>query len=125
MKKKIIFFILLILLISYLFLGKYFNIYIECPFNKITGLYCPRCGITRMFYSILQLDFYQAFRYNPLLFISLPIFMFFVIDAIFTKKRALYLRLSNKLLYLIICIFIVYGVLRNISIFSFLAACTV
>ena len=53
---------------------------IPCPFHFITGLYCPGCGITRMIKSILKLDFYQAFRYNQLLFILLPFFIIIIID---------------------------------------------
>lgn len=122
MKKKItITIIFLILLISYLYLGNNLNIYINCPIKEITGLYCPGCGITRMLQAILQLNFYQAFRYNPLLFISLPFFIFFTIEGIITKKDPLYNKIPNKILITIIIIFIIYGILRNLPLFDFLA----
>lgn len=122
MKKKItITIIFLILLISYLYLGNKLNIYINCPIKEITGLYCPGCGITRMLQAILQLNFYQAFRYNPLLFISLPFFIFFTIEGIITKKEPLYNKIPNKILITIIIIFIIYGILRNLPLFDFLA----
>lgn len=122
MKKKItITIIFLILLISYLYLGNKLNIYINCPIKEITGLYCPGCGITRMLQAILQLNFYQAFRYNPLLFISLPFFIFFTIEGIITKKDPLYNKIPNKILITIIIIFIIYGILRNLPLFDFLA----
>lgn len=122
MKKKItITIIFLILLISYLYLGNKLNIYINCPIKEITGLYCPGCGITRMLQAILQLNFYQAFRYNPLLFISLPFFIFFTIEGIITKKDPLYNKIPNKILITIIIIFIIYGMLRNLPLFDFLA----
>ena len=105
MKKKItITIIFLILLISYLYLGNKLNVYINCPIKEITGLYCPGCGITRMLQAILQLNFYQAFRYNPLLFISLPFFIFFTIEGIITKKDPLYNKIPNKILITIIII---------------------
>lgn len=44
-----------------------------CWFRKKLGLYCPGCGGTRMVQSILKLDFYQAFRYNPLVFVLLAL----------------------------------------------------
>lgn len=122
MKKKItITIIFLILLISYLYLGNKLNVYINCPIKEITGLYCPGCGITRMLQAILQLNFYQAFRYNPLLFISLPFFIFFTIEGIITKKDPLYNKIPNKILITIIKIFIIYGILRNLPLFDFLA----
>lgn len=122
MKKKItITIIFLILLISYLYLGNKLNVYINCPIKEITGLYCPGCGITRMLQAILQLNFYQAFRYNPLLFISLPFFIFFTIEGIITKKDPLYNKIPNKTLITIIIIFIIYGILRNLPLFDFLA----
>ncbi|MDY2908306.1 MAG: DUF2752 domain-containing protein [Candidatus Faecimonas sp.] len=122
MKKKItITIIFLILLISYLYLGNKLNVYINCPIKEITGLYCPGCGITRMLQAILQLNFYQAFRYNPLLFISLPFFIFFTIEGIITKKDPLYNKIPNKILITIIIIFIIYGMLRNLPLFDFLA----
>lgn len=122
MKKKItITIILLISLIAYLLLGNYFHIYIHCPIKAITGLYCPGCGITRMLLSIIQLDFYQAFRYNPLLFITLPIFIIFFLNALITKREPLYNKISNKVWTIIIIIFIAYGILRNIPFFDYLA----
>ena len=122
MKKKIIIAILLlILLIIYLLLGNYLHLYIDCPIKKITGLYCPGCGITRMFLSLLKLDFYQAFRYNPLLFITLPVFLFFIGNAILTKKTPLYNKVPDKIWIVVIVLFIGYGVLRNIPFFDFLA----
>lgn len=122
MKKKLIStFILLLLLIGYLVLGNKFHIYIDCPIKKITGLYCPGCGITRMLFSIIQLDFYQAFRYNPLIFLSLPIIIVFIIDKIITKEEPLYNKVSTKIWIIIIVIFIIYGILRNIPFFDFLA----
>ena len=122
MKKKIIIaLILFLLLIGYLILGNYFHIYIDCPIKKITGWYCPGCGITRMLLSLLKLDFYQAFRYNPLLFITLPVFLFFIGEAILTKKEPLYNKVPDKIWTVVIVLFIGYGVLRNIPFFDFLA----
>lgn len=121
MKKKIIYLIIgLVILVLYLELGKYFNIYIPCQFKKITGYYCPGCGITRMIKALFCFDFYQAFRFNPLVFISLPFIIFFYLESIFTKKEPLYNRIPNKIWVVIIIIFIVYGFLRNIPYFDYL-----
>ena len=113
--KKLI--LLTIILIAYLILSSIFHIYLLCPLHSITNLYCPGCGVTRMLLSILKLDFYQAFRYNPLLFICLPFFIYLLIDyviSLYKKKKPLYTRINSKIYIALIVIFIIYGILRNI-----------
>lgn len=96
---------------------------IFCPFHKLTGLFCPGCGITRMLLELFKGNFYQAFRYNPLLFIMLPFLLFYLIDLIISKvkkKKPISSKIPNYLLYLLIIIFLLYGVLRNLDFFDYL-----
>lgn len=74
-----------------------------------------------MFISIIDFNFYQAFRYNPLLFILLIICFIYIIISIFIyiKKKVIYIP-SNKLLISILIVLIGYMILRNISYFSYL-----
>ncbi len=118
-KNKVIFVGIIILIISYgyYFLNLKFGFTIKCPFHTITGLYCPGCGVTRMLFSIMTLKFYQAFRYNPLLFILLIIYIIFIIERLIRKKE---LKVPNNIALVILCILIIYGILRNIDVFSFL-----
>lgn len=112
---------LLILSILYLKVGEGFWLF--CPIYKFTGLYCPGCGITRMLSSILNGNFYQAFRYNPLVFLLIPFMIFHFTDSIiaFYKKRKTVLeKYEPYVWYVLIGIFMVYGVLRNVPLFSFL-----
>ena len=118
MKKLLI---LLLLLIIYLLLSNYFHIYIPCPIKAITGFYCPGCGITRMLYSLINLDFYAAFRYNPLVFLSLPIGLFIYVDYLIKKDKSLYNKIPETFWYIVIVLLIIYGILKNIPTFSFLA----
>ena len=70
-----------------------------------------------MLISILKLDFYQAFRYNPLLFILLPIAIFFYIDnlyCIYKNKNPLYKKINTKVWTVLLIILIIYGIVRNI-----------
>ena len=117
MKKKIIKILLgCLLLIIYLILGKKFNIFIKCPIHEIFHVYCPGCGLTRMLLSLLKLDFYQAFRYNPLLFILLPFAIFLFIENIYSeykKKKSIFKRIPNYIWYILIMILLTYGVVRN------------
>ncbi len=44
-----------------------------CYFRKITGLECPGCGMTRGTYALLHGRFLDAFLFNPVGMILLPI----------------------------------------------------
>ena len=116
-KIMIIYVPILILLIH---INKKYNIYIPCIFHKITGLYCPGCGITRMIISTINFKFYQAFRYNPLMFILTPFFagyyLFYYIYWLKDKK----IVINNKIWYLILTFVILYAVLRNIPALKYL-----
>lgn len=116
--KKTSIYITLLFAITYLCIK--YNIYIPCIFHKITGLYCPGCGITRMIISLLKMNFCQAFRYNPLAFILLPLFIcYYIIKYIFYLKNK-QLIINNKVWYTILMIVILFGIIRNIPTFKYL-----
>ena len=92
-----------------------------CLFKKVTGIYCPACGMTRAFYSIIyNFDLIQAFSYNIL---SIPLFIFIVsssfilIYEIITNKfnyiPKLLQLLSNKLVLAFIFIFVIISFIVN------------
>ena len=89
-----------------------------CPVHAITGLDCPGCGITRMLAALFHGNIYQAFRYNPLVFIELPILLILII--LYNHKKE-YRKVINIIFIILVVITIVYGVLRNIPMFYFLA----
>lgn len=124
MKKKLLIIIsLLFFLIIYLIIGKIYGLYIPCVFHEITNLYCPGCGVTRMLLSLIKGQFYQAFRYNPLLFTMLPVFTFLLIDYLYNSqknKKSLYQKIPNKIWIILLIIIIIYGVIRNIYPFTYL-----
>lgn len=96
----------------------YFNIGIPCIFYKVTNLYCPGCGITRAIISLLKLDFYQAFRYNSLVIILLPfLLMYFIYVNVFCGKK----KIPQFVWVILLIMVILYGILRNMPRFSFLA----
>ncbi len=98
----------------------------RCPINRITGLYCPGCGTTRGCLALLHLDFYQAVRYNPFVFTTFPIFISYTVYVIYVwvKTRNFYTG-GIHLLLLYAGVFCLYGVLRNLDMFSFLQPTTV
>lgn len=129
MKKRIrnvisISFILLIILISYYYLNHQYNIGIPCIFYKITGYYCPGCGITRCIFAILEGNIYEAFKYNQLVFILIPFlsiyFIYNIYIYIFNKENNLFKKIPNYIYIILLIITISYGILRNIGYFSYL-----
>lgn len=108
---------LIIFLIAYLIISIIFKPIIPCMFHTITGLYCPGCGVSRMIISIFKFDFYQAFRYNPLLFIMLPFFIILIVNYVYSimlKKVPLYKKINNKVWILFVIILVLYAIIRNI-----------
>ena len=99
-----------------------------CLFNSITNLYCPGCGTTRMFYCLLHLDIYLAFRCNMLAMICLPIIIYSFISfslSVYSngKINLPTITYSKKLSIILVISVIVFMVLRNIPFepFSWLA----
>ena len=103
----------------------YLDIGIPCVYHELSGLYCPGCGITRATFSLLQLDFYQAIRYNAFVLIIIPLIGLYVIGGIyawlFNKSNFMYNKIPPVIWIIFIVTLLLYGVLRNIPQFSFLA----
>ena len=117
---------LFFLFIIYYLLNKKIGIGIPCVFHELTGLYCPGCGITRLLFSLLELNFFQAFRSNPLVFILIILTIIYFILKIFLKiiwKKDLII--PQWIYYILIVILIFYGILRNIPGFEYLTPTTI
>jgi len=48
----------------------------RCPFNVLTGLYCPGCGSQRAFHALLHGRVLQAAGYNLLAVLLLPFVLY-------------------------------------------------
>ena len=114
-KKYIIFSILGIL---YILIVLKYNTGIPCAFHKITGLYCPGCGGTRAVISLIKLDLYQAIRYNALIVCITPIAVMYSIIKFGMKKN---IKIPNWIWIIILMVVLLFTILRNIPLFSFLA----
>ena len=112
MKKVVVSILILILFIGYYYISKYTGFTIPCIFHELTNFYCPGCGI-------LKFDFYQAFRYNPLVFILLICFIIYKLINLKFK-----IKLPKYTSYVLLVIVILYGILRNIDTFGFLKPTT-
>lgn len=127
-KNKFYLKIILVFLIGiglfYVYFANQSKLVIPCIFHEITGLYCPGCGITRCLNSIIHLDFYQAFRYNPLVFVLLPFAFGYVIIRInrTRKNQAVsHGKRNDWVWYLLVIVTLLFGILRNVPYFDWLA----
>ena len=114
-----------ILLLSFLYykINKTYHIGFNCIFHEITNLYCPGCGITRAIFSLMELNIINAIKYNILIVTVIPLiivnYLVKIINWINLKKQK---ELYPKSIWNIILIFVIlFGILRNFELFSFLA----
>lgn len=88
----------------------------KCPFLMLTGFRCPGCGSQRAVHSLLHLDFTQAFSYNALLVLSLPVIILLLYAEIMREKKPdLYGKIHRPVyIWIYFTIVIMWGICRNI-----------
>lgn len=122
MKKKYKFIveILVLLLVSlyYFFNPTVSNFFPKCPFHTITGLYCPGCGSQRAIHDLMHLNIFEAINHNALMFFA---FTFGIGLYLYSKKKFSDLIYHPKSPLIIFGIIFLFGVLRNLDKFHFLA----
>lgn len=90
---------------------------IRCPFEKLTGLSCPGCGVTGMALSIMRGNLAAAWQCNQLTFALIPFYAIFGIQLIAKYIRTGSMRLSRNqsaVLWIIIACYLVFGIWRNL-----------
>lgn len=60
-----------------------------CPFNWLTGLYCPGCGATRALHALLHGDLEKAFSMNPVFVLALPVVVLLLLHQMATLPGSL------------------------------------
>ena len=56
-----------------------------CPVQRLTGVPCPGCGLSRAAASVLRGDLAGAFRLHPMIYVLPPVFLY----VLFGKKPLL------------------------------------
>ncbi len=121
----------LILLIGGAFFFYFYNFdpsdqsepFISCPSKTLLGLNCPGCGSQRLIHNLFHLNFGEAFRYNPLLFILSPFVLYIlgilVSNLFFGTKIRMRILYKNWFVYLLFGTIILYGILRDLPWYPF------
>lgn len=60
-----------------------------CPYKLLTGNNCPGCGITRAISSAAHLEFDEAWQYNRLFVIVLPLLIYLYINQVTKTFKSL------------------------------------
>jgi hypothetical protein len=82
-----------------------------CPFHLLTGLNCPGCGSLRATHSLLNGRVSEAFRFNPLLVLSISF-----VGALVLRRSWAY---KVWVPWMAFAVLLAYGVLRNIPAWPF------
>jgi Protein of unknown function (DUF2752) len=93
-----------------------------CPFRMVTGFACPGCGSTRGMHALVHGDVVSAFKFNPLLVLSLPFLLYafvrFTNDAI-QGRQPKSNRLDAKYIWAIFGVVLFFWIFRNTPFYPF------
>lgn len=93
-----------------------------CPVYHLTGLHCPGCGAIRSVHALLEGDLALALRSNAVLMLALPVVALGF--GRWTLRRIRGLRTApppSRVVLVCAVIAVVFGILRNLPVFWFLA----
>ncbi|MCG2420124.1 DUF2752 domain-containing protein [Aequorivita sp. F47161] len=116
-----------VLLLSFVFVYYFFNpasnFFIPCPFHYLTGFYCPGCGSQRAIHLLLHGDVFGAFRFNPLMVLTLPILIYglglTLANWIFGTQKRFMLFYSKLFIFGYFGLAILFWILRNLPFYPF------
>jgi hypothetical protein len=92
-----------------------YRFYPVCFLHQTTGLLCPGCGALRGIHQLLHGHLATAFRFNPMLFASLPFALWFGVKyGLQKEQKPLALSLRPAWLWLILVAVVAISVLRNL-----------
>lgn len=95
----------------------------KCLLHQWTGWHCPGCGMTRASAACLHGEFAQAFRYNPVVMVLLPLLLVAVCWELagWVRGRPMPVRLlpGPRVGLALLGLLLVFGILRNLPYWPF------
>ena len=103
-------------LVLFCFDPRQYHFYPVCFFHQTTGLLCPGCGALRAAHQLLHGHLASAFRFNPILIVSLPMLAWFATRVGLQKpaNQPASLAVRPLWLWLVLVAVLVVSVLRNL-----------
>ncbi|WP_042491765.1 DUF2752 domain-containing protein [Aequorivita sublithincola] len=107
----------------YFFYNPSTTFFVPCPLYYITGFYCPGCGSQRAIHLLLHGNIIGAFRFNPLMVLTLPILIYglgiTIANWIFGTTYRFMLFYSKLFIFGYFGLAVLYWVLRNLPFYPF------
>lgn len=96
---------------------------IQCPIHQTTHYNCPGCGTTRLMEALFFYgDLYQAFRWNPYVFIMWPVvILFWLYQNVFYIIKSKMSKYTIIFIVLFLVTLTVFGIIRNLPCLEFLS----
>jgi len=94
--------------------------YPPCPLFWATGLYCPGCGVTRSLAALTHGNFAQAFAFNPLVVVALPVAGFWIARfayEMWTDKQVEPIIVPTWMAWVIFAGVVAFWLARNIDVY--------
>ncbi|MBI4559147.1 MAG: DUF2752 domain-containing protein [Candidatus Hydrogenedentes bacterium] len=106
----------------YLFDPAEYRLFPPCPFHAITGFHCPGCGSLRALHALLRGHLVEAFDFNPLMILFLPILAYMFLSE---RRESFPNRNARRAFYVlwhgwaVLALIVGYGILRNLPFYPF------
>lgn len=92
------------------------NLLPKCPFNYLTGLNCPGCGVTRMVHALLHGDIAAAWHFNAaMLAIGVPFFLWWFARWTWQIWKGERRPVPRQVPVVLMTLAVIWGVARNFA----------
>jgi len=112
-----------IFVIYYFFNPSDHSFFLACPFKYATGYDCPGCGSQRAMHQLAHGNIANAFEFNPLMVLSIPLVLYgFGVKAwnyLRSTDYRIKLFYNNFFIYTYFIVVLLFWVLRNTTVAPF------